>query len=387
MIIFPSHLHQFQFNKFNQWIKFFVVVLLFNLFLGQTKVFSASFLTLADIHFDPFINCQHQDKNQCELIDLLEKTSEKKWQTIFNTINETPSALGRDTNFILLKKILIEAKKKSENNQIKFVLILGDLLAHEYKRQYYRYARHPNEVNYRLFVKKTFGFLDVFIKEYFVNENIYYVIGNNDFYKNYTVTPRDNFFKNIKLFGDAGYYAITLPDEKNIRLILLNTVLFSHKAKGKNIDTAAKKELDWLSQELIKANLSQQKVLISMHIPPNMDINLSDRIHLFTLLRLWQPIYKIQFQEILQNSPPVVLAIFAGHLHLDGLTYLKLGGGAKDVLVLQTTSVSPIFGNMPGFKLYRYQIDPVKLIDYSAYFLDKSGHLYEQHAKTTVFRQ
>lgn len=374
MIIFPSH----------KSLMFFIFVL-FNLF--QAKVFSASFLTLADIHFDPFIHCQYQDKNHCELINLLEKTPEKKWPMLFNNINESPSTIGRDTNFILFKKILTKAKEKSDANQVKFIIILGDLLAHEYKRQYYRYAKNPREENYRLFVNKTFRFLDFYIKEYFKNQNIYYVIGNNDFYRNYRVTPNEDFYNNIRLFGKEGYYAVTLPNEKNIRLIVLNTVLFSNKAQGKNIDAAAKKELNWLDEELINANLNQQKVFIGMHIPPNMDINLSDRIHLFTLLKFWHLIYQIQFQQILKEAPPVVLAIFAGHLHQDGLTYLEMGMGKKNTLILQTTSVSPIFGNAPGFKLYRYEIDPVKLIDYSAYFLDRSGQLYEQHAKTTVFRQ
>ncbi len=108
---------------------------------------------------------------------------------------------------------------------------------------------------------------------------------------------------------------------------MLNTNVFSYKAKGENINQTAMQQLDWLHAQLQAAQNKKQTVLIAMHIPIGVDIYASLRFKLFTLMEFWKPTYLQRFQNELQQFAPRIAGIFAGHLHSDWFQILTFSSG------------------------------------------------------------
>ena len=154
-------------------------------------------------------------------------------------------------------------------------------------------------------------------------------------------------------FKKAGYYTLLIKDD--IRLIVLNSILFSQKARGneKEIERAAAAELAWLHQQLVKAQAQQQQVLIAMHIPPSVDIHTSLQQTALTIATFWKEKYLQGFQQELRSFAPIIMAVLPAHIHYDWSQLLPVDNKNK-ILMIGTPSVSPIYGNKPGFKIFSY---------------------------------
>lgn len=354
-----------------------------------------NFLTLSDIHFDPFLSCQNKN---CSLIDKLRKAPANQWPQILGASDTSLPRYGDDTNYPLLNSTLTAAQKIAQTQHVKFVMVLGDFLGHDYKNAYMYYSGDKSANGYRLFVLKTLQFISNQLHQAFPAIDIYSVIGNNDSYGGDYVTNSDGqFFHDVakvwapliagqsnqravlKDFSNHGYYAVVLPGQINIRLILLNTNLFSYKAQGKNVDKAAIAELNWLHQQLEIAQQKKQKVFIVMHIPEGIDVYASLRVKLFTLMELWKSQYMNLFQNEVKQYASEIDAILAGHLHSDWFQILTLD--KNEIPVSGTPSVSPIFGNNPGFKVYNYSLDTQELQDFATYYYPLSS----QHSWTKEY--
>ena len=151
-------------------------------------------------------------------------------------------------------------------------------------------------------------------------------------------------------FPFVGYYAVDVTP--GLRLLALDSVLFSNKVRGQALRYAAERELNWLHQQLLLARQQQQRVLIAMHIPPGKDLYLFSSIKLFRMLDLWQVQYEKRFNSELSEFAPQIAGILTGHLHMDSLhTLLK-----RDVKInaISVPALSPIFGTQPAFSVLFY---------------------------------
>lgn len=348
---------------------------------------TANFLSLSDIHFDPFVSCH--GKIPCPLIMSLRKSAASEWPKILAAdANEVPQ-YRQDTTYPLLLSALNASKKTAEQRNAKFVLVLGDSLGHDYRRFYKKYANDKNGVHYQEFVLKTLQFMNLEIKNAFPTLSVYEVVGNNDSYRNdYVSTPNGPFYSDMaRLWGSlivnnenrsmmqqqfptAGYYAVTV--QPGLRLIVLNSVLFSKHTKSKTVELAANRELDWLHKQLQIAKEMHQKVFIAMHIPIGIDVYASLRIKLFTLIELWKPNYTKRFRDELAQFAPEISAIFCGHLHSDWFQILTFNG-SNEIPVTGTPSISPLFGNNPGYKIYSYSLPDFELKDFTTYYYPVNG--------------
>lgn len=345
---------------------------------GETRFF----LTIADIHFDPFIGC---GRSACPLVNQLKQASIQQWPALFKANDKKISRYGQDSDYLLLHSALAAAKEKAAAQPIQFVLVLGDSIGHDYRRDYRHYTGDRSRAGYEAFVRKTLDFLNAELAKTFPNTDVYMVTGNNDsFSGNYVSDPNGAFYHSIGTlwstlikepsvraamraeFAAAGYYAVTVPNQPNLRLIVLNTVLFSYKARGKYVTQAAEQELNWLSQQLQLAKKNHQKALIALHIPPGVDLYATLRLKLFTLVELWRPAYMQRFREELTANAANLVGVFAGHLHSDWFQILILDN--HEIPVTGTPSISPIFGNNPGFKLYAYTPDTLTIKKYDTYY-------------------
>lgn len=386
---------------FNKLLKQMLVVLLAALVAqayaaSKTTIKNDNFLTLADIHFDPFLSCGQT--KPCELIDKLRKAPVKDWEALFAKMDVNLPRYGEDSNYPLLTSTLTAAKKIAASEQVKYVIVLGDLIGHDYRSDYLRFSSDKRGAGYRPFVLKTLQFLASEIHNAFPTLNVYTVIGNNDSYGGDYVTNGDGqFFRDtanvfaplilsnenrsdmLKTYPMAGYYSVLLSKQLNLRLIVLNSSLFSYKAQGKNVTKTANTQLVWLHNQLEAAKKQNQKVFIAMHIPVGIDVYASLRIKLFTLLELWKSQYAAQFQAELKAYASQIDAIMAAHLHSDYFQILNLGNN-NEIPVTGTPAVSPIFGNNPGFKVYNYS-NTTELQDFATYYYPLST----QHAWTKEY--
>jgi sphingomyelin phosphodiesterase acid-like 3 len=162
-----------------------------------------------------------------------------------------------------------------------------------------------------------------------------------------------------------------LPYPKNLRLIAMNTSIFSDKVKGKNMDGVALRQLNWLHMQLQQARSSHQSVFIIMHIPQGIDLYATKYTKLFRLVRLWKPQYIKRFEAELDQYSAEIAGIFAGHLHRNWFQVISEGDG--EIPVIGVTSISPIFGNNPGFKSISYYTNPIHLDDFSTYSFPING--------------
>lgn len=349
----------------------------------QVKPPVAYILTLADIHFDPFVSCQ--GRHPCPLITRLRNAPASAWGAILSREDHSTPDYRQDSDYVLFASSLAAAKKVAQQQPPRFVLILGDFLGHDFRRYYKKYSGDTSFAGYQAFTYKTLTFMNDAIARAFPNVDVYAVVGNNDSYSgDYVTATKGRFFSDMavqwssliknpanreamrKQFETAGYYALTLPELPHLRLIVMNTVMFSYKAAGKKVEEAANDQLNWLHAQLQQAKENHQKVLIAMHIPESIDAYASSRLRLFTLMQLWQGNYKARFQMELQQYASDIMAVFSGHLHTDWMRVITQN--SADIPVSGTPSVSPIFGNNPGFKLYLLEPDTLKITNFITYY-------------------
>lgn len=330
------------------------------------------FLSLSDIHFDPFISCYLEKARPCPLIQKLVQAPASAWPAILKTNDTAPPMYGLDTGTPLFTKSLAQAKAAAAENKVAFVWVLGDFIGHDYRKYYRKFSLDKSPAGYESFLNKTFAYVAQSLANTFPNLDVYPVIGNNDTnVRNYQITPSSPFLSNLAntwaplirshsnqaafkaRFPVGGYYSVVPPGLPSVKIIALDSVLFSHRSTRKAADVAANAELVWFANELRSAQLKHQHVLVGMHIPATVDVSFLGSDQPITLFNLWKPQYKKVFLTLLDTYANEIGGIFSGHLHATTFYQLSLPNGVS-IPEMGTTSISPIFGNAPGFAVYQF---------------------------------
>lgn len=355
----------------------------------ETMVSDASsmrFAVLSDIHFDPFYSCERTSTAPCPLIQRLRSAAPEQWAALLSAADKQMPVYRQNTNYPLLVSTLSAVKQAAAKERASFVLVLGDMVCHKSRKLYKKYAHDSSRAGYQAFIKKMLVFLNQEIAKTFPAIDVYSLVGNNDSYRHdYQMEPRGAFFADMasvwsslvktegnrarmrREFPQGGYYAVDVPGQRSMRLIMLNSVLFSNQVRGDKLSDAANQELDWLQTQLAQAEQQHQRVLLAMHIPDGIDVYASLRVHLFKMIEFWKPAYTQRFQQMLSTFAPTIAGVFAGHLHADWFQVQRFGG-LNEIPILGTPSVSPIYGNNPGFKIYSYSLTSRQLDDFIAYY-------------------
>lgn len=344
------------------------------------------FLSISDIHFSPFASCPTVSIKPCELITALRQVPAEKWEILFQKYDNQP-VIGylHDTNYALLKSSLAAVHTVSEREQPQFTLILGDFLAHNFRGQYIYYSHDRTAVGYRDFVKKTLQFLTNDIREALPEGDIYPALGNNDSYTgDYSVIANGEFLRDtaaiwakfikdpqnqknmLTTFPIGGYYAVDVPNNKKLHIIVLDTILFSPSAKSAYVSEVAHKQLAWLHEQLLMASEQHQPVILAFHIPAGINVYKTVMNFFNGIKQFWLTEYSDAFERELELFPKTVRAILPGHIHRESIQIVGLNEFAK-VPVTFTPSISPIFGNNPSFKVYRYNVNSFSIVGYKTY--------------------
>lgn len=363
-----------------------------------------TFMTLSDIHFDPFLECVDAPK-PCALLNKLRNAPAQNWSDILAShASKTPAKFRDDTNYALLKSTLLEASAVSKKENPQFITILGDFLAHDFRRKYKKYSGDKSYAGFETFVKKTFQYMTIEFNQAFPTIDVYPVVGNNDSYEgDYQLKPHGQFFRDtaatwsvliknkanrerfMRTFPIAGYYNVMLPMQPNQRVIVLDTVLFSSHNNKSQVKQAALEQLNWLHAQLADLAKHKQRAILAYHIPIGIDVYATLKKFKF-IQEFWHPIYNEKFEQELKSFPGSVNGILSGHIHMDTFQLMTISELA-DIPINYTPSVSPIFGNNPAFKVYSFDTDTQQITNYVTYFYPQNSDLAVKWQKEYSFNR
>lgn len=140
-----------------------------------------------------------------------------------------------------------------------------------------------------------------------------------------------------------GYYSAYL--ESKLKLITLNSVIFSPKFTDKN-EKASKEQLNWLEQELTASEKNDEAVLLNMHIPPGGNIYNGEAF--------WRQDAQDAFLNLVERFHLCIIGILSGHTHQEEIKIIlstehKIFGG-----IYQTAALSTLYRNAPALKIFQY---------------------------------
>ena len=357
-----------------------------------------TFLIASDIHFNPM-----SDEN---LVAALSASDPTQWETILARSKSTSfSQYGEDTNWWLLQSSLDQMRATLPHPA--FIIMTGDLLAHQFPQTYLKATHDTNRENYRNFVLKTVEFLALEFHKRFPDTKVLLTPGNNDEEcGNYSIRAGGAFLHDTSDLArklaqaDAqftsswealGSYDIPHPTIRGARIISLNTVFFSdkyHAAKfSENCDridsTAAADLFAWLESRLNAAQQAHEKVWLMFHIPPGIDSYstvikyqtlsktavppATEKLCASAIVPMWQPKWTAQFQTLLAKYEGTVIVSLAGHTHTDDFRLIN-SAGAKPEFVLISPAISPVYRQNPAFRVVTFANDG-SLSDESVYYL------------------
>jgi hypothetical protein len=220
----------------------------------------------------------------------------------------------------------------------------------------------------------------------FPNIPIAFTVGNNDFvYHEEVPTPdfKDEFYgylynlwfekvpsnakintpENKRNFLTGGYYSFDLTPA--IKMININS-LYYFMDNPQNDHETGYNQLLWLESQLSLTRSQGKTALIISHFPNGPNTNKND-VKIY-----WDPVFDLQFQDILYRYNDVVNLVLSGHTHFDDIRVNNLGFGARgssfynNNVVLR--AICPRSSNNPGYAVLEYLNNIPKYI-YSYTFL------------------
>lgn len=356
--------------------KLFKMILINIILFNSSLVVASEFLAISDIHFNPYEICEDKKEKKCtELLKELINSKPEIWDTVFEKYYDLKKfpLYGKNTNYSLFKSLLQEVKRQIEKNNYKFVVVLGDFLAHFYVQNYEIYSGEHSKKGAEKFISLTLKYLSFELKKAVGNKiEIFPVIGNNDSYiDNYNVdNPKgSNFYKDLlSSWGElnkgikesdsflAGGYYLANTSINKLSIIALNTNIFSLNAKSSdntNIKNLTTNQLNWFEKSFNKNG--NNNFLVISHIPCAIDP--------FTSIRQWEKEKKVatfwsekyvninkNYLNILTHNSNNISGILVGHTHHDGFQLLNQDLGLYSVSV---PGVSLAHFNNPAFKVFK----------------------------------
>ncbi len=342
-------------------------------------------LLVSDIHFDPFSDPTKAVKLAAapvaEWNAILAAPASADAHARWVKIEDACSAHGDDTTFALYRSSLraIQADARGA----KFVLLSGDLIAHDFSCKYAAVFPKAAPDAYRAFVEKTMDYVLTGLRAALPGVPVYAALGNNDSdCGDYRLNANSPFLRESAAlfaadlrgreqtqarasFAADGSYRVALPAPfVNTRLLVLNNLFESsnYQSCGGKADRApAAAQIGWLKAQLNEARAKKEKLWVMAHIPPG--------VNSYATARKWRALCaggepqmflaSETLPEVLAGYGDVIRLVIFAHTHMDELRLLapaSSGAAQKNVAVKMVASISPIHGNNPSFTLAT--IDP-----------------------------
>ena len=347
---------------------------------------SSDFVVISDVHFNPF--------SDPSLFNRLVAEPADNWDQIFKTSEKKDlPRYGSESNYALLSKALDSAAAAAQSPVM--VIFPGDILGHGFDAAFYHYYGSVAPAALKQFIYKTVRFFVLQIKSRFPNQPVLFTLGNNDAYAgDYDLVAGGDFlsetaplFMNQWLGGRVqakefnstykagGYYTVD-SGLGHIRLLSLNSVLFSTHRPAPVPGDAAYVQLNWFEGQLAAAQKAGQKVYVVTHVPPGVDVFQTVRKRMDAKGRIsgvslmWHDDYQKRFLEIMEKYKELNMVFFSGHTHMDEFRLLSDDARTSHPdPILGQPAISPIFGNNPGYRLIHVSATTWQLENYTTHYL------------------
>jgi hypothetical protein len=341
----------------------------------------SSFLHISDLHMDPYYNaCFAASPSFCRSFSFVNDTRH----------NEPPAAFcasafgqyGCDSPVDLVRAILedVRTSETAVSVRASFAVVSGDFSAH---RMWNVSVTYDAVRRASVALNETLGSLRI---------RVLPAIGNNDCFPNYcTANATWQSVQYAALFDlwstelewiapsekasfvRGGYYSADVTAGGHLRVIVLNSVLFSplHSAYVplSEADLEAQAQLQWLDRQLALAAAAGVRAYVVAHIAPASNDYMQQH--------LWHDAYQKAYANIVFNytissgGALVVAAHLFGHTHRDHFALLPFAGvDGAGLAFLMAPSVSPVSGTSPSWRRVLFDGNSSDLIDYEQYFTD-----------------
>ncbi len=249
-----------------------------------------------------------------------------------------PAPYGRyqcDSPFKLVKETIDEAKRI--NDKPSMIILGGDLGGHGSSSWQETYNTVAN-------VTKT-------IYAAFPHTPVIPMVGNDDVYPDYMITSqhlneisilwqRWLMPDELKTFRHGGYYKRELSS--SLHVIVVNSLLFSSRISQTGLYAD---HLSWLDATVAKSAKSGANMIFMGHIPPGSNG--------FDKKQQWSDDATRHFLGLVKKHRDNVSGMYFFHQHED--LHRVIGDG--DAFALISPSVTPDFGNNPGFRIMHWKAD------------------------------
>lgn len=212
----------------------------------------------------------------------------------------------------------------------------------------------------------------------------YYALGNNDVAPDYFFTCGDPWYQEIQRkawnnsipvdqlssWQQSGSYVVHDPfctGDKQSRLIILNTVLYSSSRDPNFSQIDPCDQFSWLQNQI--SSPSNNVNFFLGHIPPGIDT--------FSGSLFYTDQYNDKMIEIFEQAQQASQSMgFFGHRHTDEFRTFFGKKGPDDPAqvtspgIAMQASISPIFGNNPSFRIYQFDTQTNLIVNYQQFVFD-----------------
>jgi predicted MPP superfamily phosphohydrolase len=348
---------------------------------------SGRIAVVSDIHFNPFATR--------DLAARLANSEARDWPGIFASAGgQGVSRRGEDTNQALFASVLETLSAHARNADL--IVVSGDLLAHRFEELAAQaLGIVPDSSTVRSLATKTAVYVADGLRSVMPDRPIVLALGNNDSEcGDYQIEPGGPFLASLgetvrdlaggdrlasdfdQTFHAGGYYAMRHPTVAGVTILAVNDVLWStdyQDACGTRGTAAAEAMMTWLERQLDDARAAGRRIWLVHHIPVGIDpystvhapAELSCPTQVTTFLK--EP-FSSRFEMLFRDYAATIQTALSGHTHQD--SYRLVMDAGTDVAVEKVTpSISPIFGNNPGFHVFTYDVQTGDVTDFSTWYL------------------
>jgi len=349
-------------------------------------------LFVSDIHFEPFWDPAKAERLKAAPVSewnaILAGPASADQAARFAELLQTCKVHGSDTPEALYESSLRALHEDAKG--AKFVVLSGDLIAHDLSCKFATTFPEAKPGEYRVFAEKTIDYVMRMLRGALPGVPVYAALGNNDSdCGDYQLDPDSAFLAEIgktltadfpakeraealRTFAEGGYYNVKLPAPMaHARMLVLDDLFMSQRyatCGGTANPAPAAAQIVWLEQQLNAARRSHEKVWVMSHIPPGVN-PYATAVKVLDLCSGGKPQMFLKSEALpdaMSNYGDVIeLAIFA-HTHMDEMRILEPAAAAPEpgVAVKMVGSISPIDGNNPSFTVAQIDAATAQLKDY-----------------------
>ncbi|KAG6445794.1 acid sphingomyelinase-like phosphodiesterase 3a [Manduca sexta] len=338
----------------------FIVYITSLLWLNLTDAKIGYFWHITDLHYDPFHNSQEFHRG-CRHNRANNEHSHRNGRHRDHTCDSSWSLIQSAAAFM----------QERHPDTLEFVLWTGDILSSS--------MEHMSE-DFKL--EAVRNVTDI-LSRTFSSQFVFPALGHNDpppskrlvdMWMQWLPTEA------LQTFKTGGYYTIEQSHSK-LRIVVLNSVLWAGGAARTDGPHLGQAQWGWLEEVLAKARSKNEMVYLVAHAGPGMEERHNAGSSSAAGGGELTPSANGRLLQTIRQFSDVIAGQFYGHRHTDTFRIIYSGGRPVSWALLAPSVTPRGAGSMsnPGLRLYKFDSNTGKVLDYTQYYLDITNTRGEVH--------